>query len=193
MLDPSPLFTSEATPGPDRIWLEIGFGAGEHLLDQAEAHPDVGFIGCEPFLSGVASTLAEIERRDLRNIRIAVDDARLLLRALPERSLERIFVLFPDPWPKARHRKRRIVNPATLAEMARLLVPGGELRLASDDPDYVRAMLLVVHAQGSFTWMAGSAADWRERPLDWPATRYERKALAAGRRPVFLRFRRSGI
>jgi tRNA (guanine-N7-)-methyltransferase len=108
-------------PGQRRRWLEIGFGGGEHLVAQAAAHPDCGLIGCEPYLTGVARLLAKAETRGLANLRIVVDDARLLLDALPDGCLERVFVLFPDPWPKTRHHKRRIVNPATAAQFARLL------------------------------------------------------------------------
>ena len=120
-----------------------------------------------------------------------MDDARLLLTALPDASIERAFVLFPDPWPKLRHHKRRIVNPETVAELARVMRPGGELRLATDDADYRRWMLATLLAEPRFAWLAERASDWRERPDDWPPTRYEQKALAAGRRPVFLRFRRA--
>lgn len=172
------------------LWLEIGFGGGEHLAALAEGHPEVGFLGCEPFLTGVAKLLAEIEARRLDNVRIVVDDARLLLNALPEQTLERIFVLFPDPWPKARHHKRRIVNPKTVRDCARLLRPGGELRLATDDPGYARFMLEAVLGTPGFLWLAERADDWRCRPADWPPTRYEEKARDAGRTPVFLRFRR---
>jgi tRNA (guanine-N7-)-methyltransferase len=169
-------------------WLEIGFGGGEHLAQQARANPDVGLIGCEPYVNGVARLLSLTE--DLNNVRVVIDDARLLLRALPEASLERIFVLFPDPWPKARHHKRRIVNPDTLADMARILKPGGELRLATDIMSYARPMLLQALNDGRFHWLAEGPADWRERPPDWPATRYEAKARKAGRTPVFFRFLR---
>ncbi|HEX5079879.1 MAG TPA: tRNA (guanosine(46)-N7)-methyltransferase TrmB [Geminicoccaceae bacterium] len=177
---------------PDRrpLWLEIGFGGGEHLAAQAAAHPDRGLIGCEPYVSGVARLLALAEAQDLANLRIVVDDARLLLEALPDGCLERIFVLFPDPWPKARHHKRRIVNAASAAQFARLLQPGGELRLATDDMDYARAMLLALLPVPRLAWLARGAADWRTRPPDWPPTRYEEKARNAGRPCVYLRFRR---
>jgi tRNA (guanine-N7-)-methyltransferase len=184
-LDPARLF-----PGRERIWLEIGFGSGEHLAAQAAAHPEVGLIGCEPYLAGVASLLATAEREALDNLRLVVDDARMLLRALPDGCLERIFVLFPDPWPKTRHHKRRIVNPASAAEFARLLAPAGELRLATDDMGYARAMLLALCARPELAWQAERPADWRERPADWPATRYEQKAFASGRPCLYLRYRR---
>jgi tRNA (guanine-N7-)-methyltransferase len=186
-LDPLALFA----PRPRAVWLEIGFGGGEHLAAQAAAHPEVGCIGVEPFINGVAKLLALVEAQGLDNVRVLMDDARLLLTALPDATIERAFVLFPDPWPKLRHHKRRIVNPRTLAELARVIRPGGELRLATDDPGYRRWMLAALLAEPRFAWLAERASDWRERPDDWPPTRYERKALAAGRRPVFLRFRRA--
>jgi tRNA (guanine-N7-)-methyltransferase len=182
-LDPAELF-----PGRERLWLEIGFGAGEHLAAQAAAHPEVGLIGCEPYLAGVASLLAIAEREALDNLRLVVDDARVLLRALPDRCLERIFVLFPDPWPKTRHHKRRIVNPESAAEFARLLAPAGELRLATDDMGYARAMLLALGGRPELAWQAERPADWRARPADWPATRYEQKALDSSRRCIYLRY-----
>jgi tRNA (guanine-N7-)-methyltransferase len=185
-IDPALLF-AEPRAG---LWLEIGFGGGEHLVAQAAARPEVGLIGCEPYVSGVARALSLIQERGLGNIRLFMDDARLLMAALPDACLERIFVLFPDPWPKTRHHKRRIVNPQTAAEFARLLRPGGELRLATDDMSYVRAMLLVLRARPELAWPARGPADWRSRPADWPPTRYEEKALAAGRACVYLRFLR---
>jgi tRNA (guanine-N7-)-methyltransferase len=183
-LDPAGLFAHR----PERFWLEIGFGGGEHLAAQAEAHPEVGLLGCEPFMSGVARLLSLIAARGLSNVRLFTDDARLLMQALPDRCLGRIFVLFPDPWPKTRHHKRRIVSPASAAEFIRLLQPGGEVRLATDDMSYARAMLLVLRHRPELRWQAGRAPDWRERPPDWPMTRYEGKALADGRRCVYLRF-----
>lgn len=171
-----------------RCWLEIGFGGGEHLAAQAAANADALLIGCEPYVNGVARLLSLIENLD--NVRVVIDDARLLLKALPSASLEKIFVLFPDPWPKARHRKRRIVNPETLADMARVLRPGGELRLATDIMSYARSMLFSTLSDGRFRWLAERPADWRERTDDWPGTRYEEKARKAGRLPVFLTFRR---
>jgi tRNA (guanine-N7-)-methyltransferase len=185
-IDPATLFAGGARP----LWLEIGFGAGEHLAAQACAHPEVGLIGCEPYIAGVASLLARAERDGTANLRIVVDDARLLLRALPDGCLERVFVLFPDPWPKTRHHKRRIVNPATVAEFARLLAPAGELRLATDDMSYARAMLLALATRPELVWLAERPGDWRARPADAPPTRYEQKAQSAGRVCVHLRYRR---
>jgi tRNA (guanine-N7-)-methyltransferase len=179
-------------PGTRTLWLEIGFGAGEHLAWQARHHPDVTHLGVEPYLNGVAALLARIEADGLTNVRLCVDDARLVLRALPDAALARLHVLFPDPWPKRRHHKRRIVNRATVAEMARTLAPGGELRLASDDSDYVTWMLAALRGEPGLVWQARRPADWRQRPPDWPPTRYEEKARAAGRVCVFLRFTRRG-
>jgi tRNA (guanine-N7-)-methyltransferase len=183
LIDPRGLF-----PEAEAVELEIGFGGGEHLIWQAEHHPRRGYIGVEPYLGGVAKLLAAIEEEGLSNIRVVVDDARLLLPRLPDASLARIYVLFPDPWPKKRHHKRRIVNRGTVREFARLLVPNGELRLATDDPGYARWMLEAALAEPRLAWLAERAADWRERPPDWPETRYEAMARRVGRRPVFLRF-----
>lgn len=184
-LDPRSLF-----PRPCPLWLEVGFGGGEHLAWQARRHPEVGLIGCEPFLGGVARLLSLIEAEGIDNVRVVVDDARLLLDALPEQCLERVFVLFPDPWPKTRHHKRRIVNPGTAAQFAGLLQPGGEIRLATDDLGYARAMLLALLPQGQLEWLVERPRDWRARTPDWPPTRYEQKALEAGRSCAYLRFRR---
>ena len=188
--------TGEVAPGslftPPRtsVWLEIGFGGGEHLAWQAASNPAVGLIGVEPYLDGVARLLKTIEADRPDNVRIYIDDARLLLDRLTAGSLERIFVLFADPWPKRRHWKRRIVNPSTVARFADLLVPGGELRVATDDPGYRRWILTALLAEPRLEWQVEGPEDWRQRPADWPPTRYEEKALVAGRRPVFLRFRR---
>jgi len=173
---------------PDRVWLEVGFGAGEHLVWQAEQNPDVGLIGCEPYLNGVAKCLAHIERAGLTNVRLFTDDARLLMAALPARSLSRAFVLFPDPWPKTRHHKRRFVRRENLDRLAELMLPGAELRLATDDPSYLPWMVEHAGTHPAFEWLAEGPADWRGRPADWPATRYEQKMLAG--KPVFLRLRR---
>lgn len=172
------------------IWLEVGFGAGEHLVAQAAAHPDVGFIGCEPYVNGVASLLAQVAERGLANVRVFDDDARLLLAALPEASIDRVFVLFSDPWPKKRHNHRRFIGPATLSVLARVLNDDGELCFASDQMEYVRWALEHVTADASFAWRARVPADWRQRPADWFETRYETKALTRGAACSYLRFRR---
>ena len=186
-LDPRALFPKTI----DAIWLEIGFGAGEHLAAQAEQHPEeIGIIGSEVFEDGIVRALGEVARRGLGNVRLFTDDARLLLAALPPQSLSRVFILFPDPWPKRRHHKRRLVAPATLDLLAAAMTDGAELRLATDDRDYLAWMLEHTIAHPDFVWLARRAADWRERTEDWPATRYEAKARAAGRIPAFLRFTR---
>lgn len=178
-------------PGPvSDVWLEVGFGGGEHLAAQARAHPAIGMIGAEPFLNGIASLLRHIAENGLGNIRILPDDARPLLAALPDAAIGRCFVLFPDPWPKKRHWRRRFIGPETLDELARILKDGAELRLASDDMGLVRWMLEHAWSHPAFAWLAQGPHDWRQRPSDWPPTRYEQKAIAAGRRPVYLRFRR---
>ena len=180
------LFTSP----PDRVWLEIGFGGGEHLLWQAKADLDVGLIGCEPFEDGVVKVLSVIDRERLGNIRLHPDDARDLLRWLPAATIDRAFVLFPDPWPKTRHRKRRLLQSDTIQDLARVLRPGAELRLATDIGDYAVQMLAGVLGSGAFDWPVATAADWRQRPDDWPPTRYEAKALRDDRRCTYLRFQR---
>ncbi|MGE8941726.1 tRNA (guanine(46)-N(7))-methyltransferase TrmB [Leptospira interrogans] len=172
------------------VWLEIGFGGGEHLIWQAESHPDVGLIGCEPYLDGVVKVLAAVQSRKLDRIRLHADDARPLLRWLPESSISRAFVLFPDPWPKARHHKRRLISPAMVDALARVIQPGGQFRIATDIGDYARTALLAMVGSPDFQWLANSPADWRVRPADWPQTRYEQKAAAAGRRCYYFRFER---
>jgi tRNA (guanine-N7-)-methyltransferase len=172
------------------VWLEIGFGGGEHLAWQAARHPGIGFIGAEFFLNGVASLLGHVARGGMGNVRIHPDDARPLLKALPDRGIGRAFLLFPDPWPKARHAGRRFVSPENIAELARILKPGGELRVASDDPGYIAWTLEHLTRSPDFEWLARGPADWRTRPEDRPPTRYEEKALNAGRKPAYLRFRR---
>jgi tRNA (guanine-N7-)-methyltransferase len=175
---------------PADIWVEIGFGGGEHLAAQAAAHRDIGMLGCEVFENGIVKLLTEMQRIALTNIRILSDDARLLLAALPAESVGRAFILFPDPWPKMRHHKRRIVSTETLDTLGGLMKDGAELRIATDDLGYLEWMLAVVTTHRDFAWLAEGPADWRERPADWPPTRYEAKAIAAGRRPYFLRLRR---
>ncbi len=182
-------------PRPVRaVWLEVGFGGGEHLVRQAAAHPDIGFIGCEPFLNGVAKLLTAVDAAPddapLDNIRVYPDDARAVLDRLPDRSLDRAFILFPDPWPKARHNRRRFIAPPQLDALARVLSPGAELRLATDHMDYLRWMLFYCLRHDAFEWLARGPADWRERPADWPPTRYEEKALQKETPCVYLRFRR---
>ena len=174
-----------------RTWLEIGFGGGEHLIWQADANPHVGLIGCEVFEDGVVKALSAIEQRGLANVRLSTDDARELLRLLPDASLERVFIHFPDPWPKKRHVKRRLVNRGLFDQLARLMRPGAELRIGTDIADYLRTMLLAARGRADFAWQVQGPQDWRVRPADWPQTRYEAKAIREGRRCYFLRFIRA--
>ena len=176
--------------GTREVWLEIGFGAGEHLAWQAEHNPDIGLIGVEPFVNGMAQLCARCEASGLANIRLFDDEAQILLGWLPPQSIARTFILFPDPWPKRRHQKRRIVSPKTLAALARVMVPGAELRIATDIADYVRTTLLAISRSPDFVWPAMTPGDWRVRTADWPATRYETKAIAAGRPCYYFRFNR---
>lgn len=185
-LDPRALFRSAVS----RVWLEIGSGAGEHLVGQALAHPDVGCIGCEPYIPGVATLLMRTEKLGLERVRVFPDDARLLLSCLGDDSIDRVFLLFSDPWPKRRHHRRRFVRPGTVAELGRILRPGGELLFATDDMDYARWTLALVTDSGALEWRARRPLDWRLPPADWVQTRYQMKALARGARCVYLRFRR---
>lgn len=185
-LDPATLFDH----APSEVWLEIGFGSGEHLAAQARKRSDVGLIGCEPFINGIAALLAHIDDDALTNIRIYDDDARLLIDCLAEASIERMFLLFPDPWPKLRHNKRRFISRTTLDACARILKDNAPLRIATDDRAYCRWILAHLARHDAFTWTAQRPADWRNRPDDWPATRYEAKAREQDRTPVFLQYRR---
>jgi len=185
-LDPRSLFA----PAVRQLWLEIGFGGGEHLAEQARANPDAGIIGCEVFLNGIATLLAQVAQHDLKNVRIHPEDARDLLDCLPDAALDRVFLLFPDPWPKRRHAARRFIQTERLDQLARLMKPGAEFRVASDDPGYITWALAHLTAHPDFQWLAQRPRDWRERPDDWPQTRYEAKALREGRKPCFFRFRR---
>jgi tRNA (guanine-N7-)-methyltransferase len=183
--DPLALFPPASRGG---LWLEIGFGAGEHLAWQAAAHPGVAFIGCEAFVNGIARLLTTIEAQGLTNIRLFPDDARALLPGLPDRALDRVFVLFPDPWPKRRHHKRRLIDRAFVDALARVMNDGAELRIATDHRGYCRWMLACLLPHRAFAWTAQRREDWSRRRADWPLTRYEAKALAAGAECVYLRF-----
>jgi tRNA (guanine-N7-)-methyltransferase len=177
--------------GDDRpLGFEIGFGAGEHLAGQAEARPDMGFIGCEPFLNGVVGALAKIEDRELGNVRLHMGDALDVLERLPDASLEILYLLHPDPWPKARHAKRRMVNHGPLDLIAAKLKPGGEFRLGTDDPTYCRWSMMIMDQRRDFDWLARSPQDFLTRPADWPETRYEAKARRKGHEVWYFRYRR---
>ena len=183
-VEPAALF-GDARP----VWLEVGFGGGEHLAELAAAHPEVGLIGAEPFVNGVAMALARIEAAAVGNVRIHAGDARDLIDLLPAGSLARVYLLYPDPWPKTRHRERRFMNAENLAALARAMAPGAELRLATDIEDYVRHAVRAVAAAPGFT-VSGGPAEWRAAWPGWRTTRYEAKALREGRTPNYLIFRR---
>ena len=168
--------------------LEIGFGKGEHLAAQAAMRPGHGFIGCEPFLDGVVGALARIDEQRLGNIRLHMGDALDVLDRLADASLARVYLLHPDPWRKARHAKRRFVNPGPLDLIAAKLAPGGEFRLGTDDPTYCRWAMMVMAGRRDLRWLAERPSDFLERPADWPETRYEAKARAAGREVWYFRY-----
>lgn len=171
--------------------LEIGFGGGEHLVAGAIATPECGFIGVEPFVEGMAKAVAAITGGGLRNVRVYDGDVVHLLDWLPPGSLTRVDLLYPDPWPKRRHWKRRFVRPENLDRIARVLAPGGLFRVASDIEDYIAWTLLHLVRRNDFTWTAERAEDWRKPFPGWPGTRYEAKAIKAGRRSTYLEFRRA--
>jgi tRNA (guanine-N7-)-methyltransferase len=178
-------------PGTSGVRLEIGFGGGEHLVAEATAHPRIGFIGCEPYVNGMAKILAQIEARAIGNIRLFAGDAAELLGWVPPGSLLRIDLIHPDPWPKRRHWKRRFVQDATVTAIARALQPGGEFRFVSDIDDYCAWTLMHLLRSPDFAWTAERADDWRLPWPDYTMTRYGRKAEREGRRANYLRFRRS--
>ena len=184
-----PIDPDRFAPGFDETWLEIGFGGGEHMAEQAARHPQVRIFGAEPFLNGAASAVRYIDERGLENIRILQGDGRELLAALPPASIARIFILFPDPWPKTRHHKRRLINEDVIAALARVLKPGGQLRFATDWADYADWTLQRFNRSPDFRWTAEAARDWTVPPADHVTTRYEEKRLGDCD-PVFLDFER---
>jgi tRNA (guanine-N7-)-methyltransferase len=175
--------------GDDRpLQVEIGFGAGEHLAGQAAATPDTGFIGCEPFLNGVVGALGHVRDGDLTNVRIHMGDALEVVERLPDASLDRLYLLHPDPWRKARHAKRRMVNHGPLDLICAKLKPGGMFRLGTDDPTYCRWSMMIMNARRDFVWQARTPNDFLTRPDDWPETRYERKARRQGREVWYFEY-----
>ena len=188
---PSPLTGLFDAP-VSAVRVEIGFGGGEHLLQRARERPDVGFIGVEPFINGMAKLLRAIEHEPLPNLRVHDDDAVQVLNWLPDGSVDHVDLLYPDPWRKTRHHKRRFVGPANLDRITRVLRPGGTCHFASDWADYVNWTLAQVRAHGALKWRAGGPSDWREPFEGWPGTRYEAKALREGRVPAYLRFQKPG-
>ncbi len=183
----APIASQGLMPGAREVWLEIGFGGGEHLAEQAARHPDILLLGAEPFLNGAASALRHIDDRALTNVRLHVGDARELLAALPDAGLSRIFILFPDPWPKARHHKRRLIQPALVEGLVRVLAPGGRLRFATDWADYANSALERLRTEPRLQWTAMRADDWRHAPDDHVTTRYQVKGLGDVA-PVYLDF-----
>ncbi|WP_174279630.1 tRNA (guanine(46)-N(7))-methyltransferase TrmB [Sphingomonas bacterium] len=178
--------------GADRpLELEIGFGGGEHLAAQAAARPGTGFIGCEPFLNGVVQALGHLRDGELDNVRLHMGDALDVLEQLPDASLSRVYLLHPDPWPKARHAKRRMANDGPLDLIAAKLRPGAEFRLGTDDPTYCRWACMVLGRRGDFRWTATTARDFLARPADWPETRYERKARRHGHEVWYFQYQRT--
>lgn len=182
-----PIDPQALMPGATEVWLEIGFGGGEHLAAQAARHPQSLMIGCEPFLNGVGSALRHIDEGGLKNVRIHADDARAVMAALPDASLDRVMILFPDPWHKARHNKRRLVQDDFAGDIARLLKPGGRLRFVTDWKNYAEWALERFRGTPGLTWLATEADDWRQPPADHVVTRYEEKKLG-DTPPLFLEF-----
>jgi tRNA (guanine-N7-)-methyltransferase len=180
--NPAGLFGREV----DEVWLEIGFGGGEHLLARARANPGVGIIGCEPFVNGMAKMLAAIDAEGLDNIRLYDGDAGDMIAALPAACLSRVYLLYPDPWPKRRHNKRRFVSDERLAQIARIMKPGARFYFASDIDHYVGWTLVRLARSPHLRWQASCADDWRRPFEDWPGTRYEAKALREGRTPSYI-------
>lgn len=185
---PCPSAASLFSAPVQHVFLEIGFGGGEHLVAAAAARPDVGFIGCEPFVNGMAKLLARIDALGLANIRLHQGDAAEVIGWLPRASLGRTFLFYPDPWPKRRHRKRRFVAKETLDALARVMTPGAQLRFATDIDDYAGWALARVRDATDFAWTAATSADWLTPWEGWTQTKYEAKAMAAGRKPVYLTF-----
>ncbi|MBT0958531.1 tRNA (guanosine(46)-N7)-methyltransferase TrmB [Alphaproteobacteria bacterium KMM 3653] len=179
----------DALFGGRPLWLEIGFGGGEHLVHQAASNPDVGIIGAEPYINGVAMLLGKIRKANLDNLAVHAGDARDLMDVLPDGSVQKAFLLYPDPWPKARHHRRRFVTPEHLEPLAQVMAKGAELRIATDIADYVRQTMEQVPRFG-FEWQAERAEDWRTPWDDWISTRYEQKAIREGRPQHYLTFRR---
>ena len=186
--DRTPLDTDALFDGKP-VWLEVGFGGGEHLVHQAQHNPDVGIIGCEPFINGVAMLLGKIRDAGVTNLKVYPGDARHMFDVLPEGSVDKAFLLYPDPWPKKRHHRRRFVTAEHLDPLFTCLAPGAEFRVATDIPDYVRQTMIEV-PQAGFEWLAERPADWRDPWADWLSTRYEQKALREGRTPNYMTFRK---
>ena len=182
-IDPAAIF-GDARP----VWLEVGFGGGEHMVAMAARYPGIGIIGCEPFINGVAMLLGKIRAAGVSNVSVHPGDARDLMDVLPDGSIAKAFLNYPDPWPKARHAKRRMVNDGPLDLIAAKLKPGAEFRLGTDDPTYCAHAMMVMNRRRDFQWTAATPGDFLNRPDDWPETRYERKARAKGHEVWYFRY-----
>lgn len=180
-------------PNVKQVWVEIGIGGGEHFVQQAVANPDNHLIGFEPFQNGMAKALGSVERLELSNISLEMSDARLTLKRFINHSLDRVFILYPDPWPKRKHWKRRLITPAFVSELSRLLKPGGEVRFVSDIAHYQQWALWQFLQQGGFEWTANTCRDWQQAPEDHFTTKYEQKAFREKRQPAYLHFIRKGL
>lgn len=184
-IDPKSWFEND-----NDVWLEVGFGGGEHMVHQAALNPNVNIVGCEPYINGVAMLLGKIRESKVSNVSVHPGDARDMMDVLPEQSISRAFLLYPDPWPKSRHHRRRFVTPEHLEPLAKCLKSGAIFRIATDIEDYVRQALEEVLANGNFEWLAEGAEDWRKPWDDWISTRYEQKAIRENRTPHYLTFRK---
>ncbi len=176
------------TPTPREVWLEIGFGAGEHLIEQAKANPEVGIVGCEPFLNGIAAAITGLEREDISNVRLRSGAAQAVIETAPDAFFSRVFVFYPDPWPKRRHHKRRLLSRSMIGSLARVMRQGAELRFATDIDDYAGWTLARFLASPQFRWTVAQAEEWRRPWPEWRPTRYEAKARFEGRRSIYLTF-----
>ena len=176
--------------GDHPVWLEVGFGGGEHMVHQAIQNPDVQFLGCEPYINGVGMLLGKMRKEGVENITLHAGDARDVMDILPTGSIDRAFLLYPDPWPKKRHHRRRFVTPEHLDPLARCLMAGAIFRIATDIEDYVRQTMEQMTLRDDFEWLAETADDWRVAWPDWHSTRYEQKALREGRKPHYMTFRK---
>jgi tRNA (guanine-N7-)-methyltransferase len=188
-----PLDAERLFGGNLSLAIEIGFGKGEHMAWQAEHAPDTNFIGCEPFLDGVVGALMQVRDRGLANVRIHMGDAIDVLERLSDTSLDHAWLLHPDPWPKARHAKRRFMNPGPIGLLAAKMKPGAEFRFGTDHPVYVRWAMMVMAGMPQFEWLAEGPRDFLVRPDDWPETRYEAKARAKGHEVWYFRYRRTDV
>ena len=189
-LDASSLINPGLLFNNNNVWLEIGFGAGEHLASQAENHPNTGFIGCDPYINGVARLLSEIKQKSLKNIRLYNDDARLLLEKLSPNSIDKVLVLFSDPWPKKRHNRRRFINFDNLNSLSRVMKDRAHIRFSTDNMNFARWSLDMFYRHPDFVWLVNGPEDWRNNYFDAVPTRYEKKAISSGQKCVYLTFQR---